>query len=326
MEGESTYHIYNERLRLATLSKEDFYRVGLFSAIFALWFLLFHLMGNTTDLKNYSRSAILWLTQRWSMDSSFGNGDFSHGWLIPVVSISIVYMKRREFLAAPKEVSKLGLFVLISALLLHWLGAKAQHPRLSIMAIILTFWGIPFYFWGWHVAKLLIFPCAYLIFCIPMSFLDAMTFPLRMFAAGCSSTLLNGLGLENDQVGTGIHLVSGYKLDVAGPCSGLRSLLALTALTAVYAFLTQKNFFKKWLLFLSAIPLAIIGNVCRIATIGLVQESFGADMTTGIYHDYSGYIVFAVAIGLMVAVGSALNVDYKTRFQKWKKMLSSPTS
>lgn len=314
--------IWNERWHLAALTRDDLIRVGLFSIMIGLGYVLFHLQGNTTDITAFGRSALLWMVARWSD----GGGDFSHGYLIPWVSLGIVWWRRHRLAEAPKQVSRLGLAVVVLALLAHWLGAKAQQTRLSLFGLILLVWGIPFYLYGKEVAKLLMFPCAYLVFCIPLNFLDSITFPLRILVTVAATAVLNGLGIAAERSGSAIYSLAagGFSFDVADPCSGLRSLLAMTALTAVYACLTQKTLLKKWILFLSAIPLAIIGNMARITTVALVAEAFGQKMALGLYHDYSGYVVFSVAIGLMVALGSLLNTDFAELRQRWKYALTSP--
>jgi exosortase len=316
--------IWSERWRLAVLPKDTVIRLGLVSLMVGFVFVLFHLQGNTTDIRSYGRSAILWMVRRWNETG----GDFSHGWLIPFVSFGIVWYKRRDLEAAPKQVSQAGLYVVILGLLLHWLGVKGEQPRLSLMALIVLTWGVPFYLFGWQVAKLLLFPCSYLIFCIPLNFLDSLTFPLRMFVTVVATSILNGLGIAAERSGSAIYSLAagGFNFDVADPCSGLRSLLAMTALTAVYAYLTQKTLLKQWILFLSSIPLAIIGNVARITTVALVAAAFGDKLALGLYHDYSGYVVFSVAIALMVGVGHILSIDYQQAWCRWKQQLLSPTS
>lgn len=314
--------VWNERWRLATLSRDDLIRIGLFTVMIGLVFVMFHLQGNTTDVTAFGRSAILWMVDRWND----GGGDFSHGWLIPFVSIGILWFKRRQLADVPKQESRLGLAVVVLALLAHWLGAKAQQTRLSLFGLILLIWGIPFYLYGKEVAKLLMFPCAYLSFCVPLNFLDSLTFPLRIFVTVAATGILNGLGIAAERSGSAIHSLAagGFSFDVADPCSGLRSLLAMTALTAVYAYLTQKTLLKKWILFLSSIPLAIIGNMARITTVALVAEAFGEKLALGLYHDYSGYVVFSVAIGLMVALGSALNMNFMELRERWKYAVTNP--
>jgi exosortase len=315
--------IWSERWRLATLSREELVKLGLVAVMLGLAFAMFHLQGNTTDIRMFGRSAILWMVQRWNDPA----GDMTHGWLIPLVSVGVIWFRRRDLAGAPRSVSRAGLALVVLALLLHWVGAKAQQTRLSLLALILLMWSAPLYLCGREIGKLLLFPCAYLIFCVPLNFLDSITFPLRILATIISTATLNGLGIAAERSGSAIYSVAagGFSFDVADPCSGLRSLLAMTALTAVYAYITQRTLVRKWLLFLASIPLAIVGNIARITTVALVAEAFGQKLALGLYHDYSGYVVFSVAIGLMVGIGSLLNLHYGELWTRWKQRLTSPT-
>lgn len=316
--------IWNERWQLASLTRADYVLAGLTAIVVGLIFVLFHFQGNTVEVNNFGRSALLWMIDRWK-DTEMG--DYSHGWLIPFVSIYVIWWQRDALRAAPKAVSYTGLALVVFALMCHWMGAKAQQTRFSLFALVLLLWAIPYYFYGWRVAKRLAFPCAYLVFCIPLNFLDSLTFPLRIFATIMSSALLNGLGIAAERSGSAIYSLAagGFNFDVADPCSGIKSLLAMTALTAVYAYFTQDVWWKKWLLFLSSIPLAIIGNVARITTVGVVAEAFGEKLALGLYHDYSGYVVFSVAIGLMIALGALLKLNLKDVREQWKSTLLSPS-
>lgn len=94
-----------------------------------------------------------------------------------------------------------------------------------------------------------------------------------------------------------------FSIDVAEPCSGMRSLFAMMALTAGYAYFTQPTWIRRGLLFALSIPIAIVGNVSRILSIVLVAATCSSDFAMGFYHDYSGYVVFLVAVFLMVAAG-----------------------
>ncbi len=309
--------IWSDRWRLGALSKNELMNIGFISIIIGLLFIMFHLLGNRVENVS-SRSAFTWMFSRWGDKISFG-ADYSHGYLIPFVSLGVIWYKREEFFAATKNICIVGLYVIIAALFMHWVGAKMQQTRISLLSLILLLWGVPLYFFGWQVAKLLIFPCAYLIFCVPLNFLDALSFPLQQAATGISHAMLNGFGIECERVGT--QLMSPYfSLNVEAPCSGLRSLLAMTALTAVYAYFTQKTFIKKWLLFFLSIPIAVAGNIGRIISIALVSIVSGQKLGAGLYHDWSGYVLFSVAIGLMVAVSKLLNVNFRELFQSWKKV------
>ncbi len=320
-------HIWSERWRLAILTRDEFIRIALGAVMIGMLFVLFHLQGNTTDVRKWGYSALYWMVDRWS-DAFASTADYSHGWLIPIVSIGIIWYKRKELMQAPKSLSRWGLAVIVIALLTHWLGAKAQQTRLSLFGLALLLWGIPFYLYGWNVARVLIFPCSYLFLCIPLNFLDSLTFPLRIFSTIVSTSVLNGLGIAAQRSGSAIYSMAagGFSFDVADPCSGIRSLIAMMALTAVYAYLTQKTLIRKWLLFFSCIPLAIIGNIARIVTVALVAQSFGEKAALGLYHDYSGYVIFSVAIGLMVGLGSLLSLNFRKEWIQWKHTLLNPIS
>ncbi|MCK5850972.1 MAG: exosortase/archaeosortase family protein, partial [Kiritimatiellae bacterium] len=178
-----------------------------------------------------------------------------------------------------------------------------------LVAFVGLLWSIPYAFLGKKVARILVFPCAYLLFCIPLTFLDTLTFPLRLIAASTATGIVNGIGIGAVRYGTAILSVppGSFQLDVADPCSGLRSFLAMVSLTAAYAYFSQKSFVGKWVLFLCSPLIAIASNIVRIVAIAVVAFAVGQETATGFYHDYSPYIVFASAVLFMTGLGSLLN-------------------
>jgi exosortase len=293
--------------------------LGFTSALFTFAFILFHFMGNSVNSGKWSRSALVWLFHRWNDSGiAMGSGDYSHGFLVPIASLYVVWMQRDALLRAPKKSSVVGLGFVVLALIAHYLGVKVQHTRLSILSLIGLFWSVPFYLYGWQVAKMLIFPCSFLIFAVPLNFLDGLSFPLRMINTTISVNVLQFLGLDVKQVGTGIYgppynASATLRLDVADPCSGIRSLTAMMALTAIYGYLVLNGLWRKWILFLAAIPLAMAGNIFRIVSIGIMAEAINTNIATGISHDYAGFIVFGCAIALMVSLSLLLKHDFSRK-------------
>jgi exosortase len=142
-----------------------------------------------------------------------------------------------------------------------------------------------------------------------MSFLSTFTFPLRLLSASLAVFTVNGLGISAERSGTAILSPAGEfcPLDVDDPCSGLNSIVALTALMAAYGYLTQRTLFGKWLLLLGSLPIAVIGNVIRVVVIVLAASLLGIDSAIRVYHEYSGYVVFITAVLLMLCLGNLLN-------------------
>lgn len=266
-------------------------------AFACLFVLLYGVQGNAQEVHRHGRSAIVWMAKRWNGSG----GDLSHGWLIPLVSGWILWRGRRELAAARRAPCTPAIVLVALSLALHWAGVRSQLTRLSLFSMVLLLWSVPLYLYGWNLARRIAFPCAYLLYCIPFTFLDHLTVPLRLAASRMATGLLNGIGMAAVRTGTAIRsLAPGeFHIDVVDPCSGLRSLLAMSALTAAYAYFTRTTLARKWILFLSAVPLAIIGNVARIVTIAWVARRFGPERAMQVYHDYSTYIIFAVAVVLM---------------------------
>jgi exosortase len=257
-----------------------------------------------------------WLMRSWDQGA-----DYAHGYIVPFVAVGLIVWKWRKTLhAIPMSTGFAGIFVVLFALLLYWVGARSTNPRLLAISMVFLIFGSVWYVAGWRWAKEIWFACAFLLFMIPLNFLEPIiAFPLRMFVSHASVALLNLFGMEVIRDGTAIRSLAGHfePLDVADPCSGIRSLVALMALTAIYGYVTMDRWWKKWLLFASSMPLAVIGNMARITTIALVAQGFGQELATTIYHDYSGYIVFSLAILSMIAVGALMNIKFRDIIHHW---------
>lgn len=284
-------------------------------------FFLFHLHGNSQEVATCRHSLFLWLRSRWV-------GDYAYGMFLPLASLAALWLRRREIAAAPRRADGRGIPVVALALVLHWVGVLAQQPRISVVGLILLLWGLLFLMYGYGVARWLLFPCGYLFLAIPLNFIDSMTAPLRLFATAVSAGILNGFGLAVQRVGSGLFSAAdnSFAFSVAPECSGLRSLLAMTALMGFYAWYSQKTLAKKWLLFLGSVPVAIVANVCRVILVVVVAAFWGQETAMGLWHDYSGYPIFLISIALMLTLDRLLNLDYRTAWTRLKNAFLSTAS
>jgi exosortase/archaeosortase family protein len=112
-----------------------------------------------------------------------------------------------------------------------------------------------------------------------------------------------------------------FQLEVADPCSGIRSLFALVMLSALYGYLMMRKTWQKLWIFILAIPFAIMGNIARILILTAGTLLFGSDVAIGTlekptaYHLGAGYAVFVVAIGMMVFTGWLLERPWQAYWQ-----------
>ena len=238
--------------------------------------------------------------------------DLSYGWFVPLFSLYVLLRERRELAESLGEPSAWGFMGLLPSLFLGFIGARGGQIRFEIVGFVGILGSLAWVFFGLRALKRLAFPLAFLLFCIPLhSFLDLITIHLRTLAVGVSYAAMRGFGVDVVREGTMLCQPGGFQIDVADPCSGLRSLFAMMALTAGYAYLNLPTWPRRFFLFALSVPIAVLGNVCRILSIVLTAAFCSEDFATGFYHDYSGYVVFLVAVSLMVACCSLLTPKRK---------------
>jgi exosortase D (VPLPA-CTERM-specific) len=92
-----------------------------------------------------------------------------------------------------------------------------------------------------------------------------------------------------------------YKLQVAEACSGLRYLFPLMTLGFIAAYFFKGAWWKRAVIFLSTLPIAVLMNSLRIGAIGIAVEYWGIAMAEGILHDFEGWLVFMICIAILVA-------------------------
>jgi exosortase len=160
-----------------------------------------------------------------------------------------------------------------------------------------------------------------MVFAIPFAVLEQATFRLQFVVTGAVTLLAKLIGIKIAAVGTTLTAADrSFDFEIAEGCSGIKSIIAMSMLTAVYVHVTQREMWKKALIFAASVPFAIVGNIGRIFTVVLVARFIDKDIAGGIYHDYSGFVFFPVALGAMVLFARLLNTD----LGPLKKQLAPP--
>ena len=284
------------------------------AAALLLVVLVFQLYGVTVWRGGSGRSLFGWLYLMWSAESTDAV-DYSHGLVIPFISGWFLWRQRAALRAAWQDAEPhgFGLVLLVGGVLMHAAGLRMQVPHLSALAFLAILWALAWVFGGWAGARLTLFPLAFLGFAIPIGFLAHATFPLRMLGSVVSTWILNGIGIPTVQVRTFVisEAGQGFALDVADACSGIRSIMALMALTAAYAYVFWKHALARWFLFAMSIPIAAVANIGRIVTIAIVARFWGQDLGMRIYHDYSGYLVFILCVFLVMGLSAVMEKAWK---------------
>jgi exosortase len=243
----------------------------------------------------------LWVSELYS------DPNYSHGFIVPLISGYFVYLRMAELNAAPVQPSNHGLWVLSGGLLLlvvAYVGTEYFTMRSSI--IIITS-GIILYLFGKAILRLLLLPLGYLFFTVPIPYIiyDAVAFPLKLFITKYSVAALKLFGIIVWREGN-IIMFPNIELEVADACSGIRSLVSLLALAVAFAYVTQDRNWKRAVLVASAIPVSVFANGVRVVFTGVLAQYWGAKAAEGFFHEFAGIAVFALAIAILVGIGMIL--------------------
>lgn len=276
-------------------------------------------------VETYSLGKYIW--RNWNE-----NEDMGHGFLILPAVLFIIYSDRGRLLSLKPSGGWGGLALLLVGLALFWAGNQADITFVGLISIMIVLAGCIWWLLGLEFLKALSFPLAFLLFAIPFPGLDMMVaLPLRYLMSKISVLVLNVIGIPAVLIGTGIlsapdaslHLTAGKKfaVDVANPCSGIRSLFALMMVGALFAHFTLQGAWRKWVLFLCTPPLAVAGNLARILMLTLGTVAFGSEFALGKnplehpswFHMTAGYLVFIVALLGMMGVASLLHRTGRNR-------------
>ena len=248
-------------------------------------------------------STLVWAWQAWNPETNY-----EHAKLIPLIVLYLVWYDREKLRQAPLGSSRWGWAFIGFGLFLFVAGARTLQARLALTALPFLLFGVVLCVWGKAVARVLLFPIAFLLFMVPLNFLTQATARLQFLETGIASAVCNFFGLGVYTVGTAVHAANGaFQFEVDEGCSGIRSLMAIAMLSAIYGHLTQDRFWKKLLLFAAALVFAIIGNAGRLISIFVVARLFGQDIAGGLYHNIAGYLSFPFAIAAMLLFGKFLN-------------------
>ena len=239
-----------------------------------------------------------WLYERYTNPDSH----YSHGFLIPLISGYLIWLKRDQLKNTAPSSSKIGLVLIALALLIH-IGSVWTHIFFtSGFSILLFFVGLSLYLFGIEWTKRISFPLGFLVFMfpLPMGAIAAFSFPLKLMVSNLAASFLNLFGLPIFREGVVVHLAR-TTLTIDDPCSGIRSLISLLALGALIAYISKTSILKKGILFISAIPIAIFTNVLRVCALILAANWLGSQwaMPEHWFHTASGMGVFGISMILI---------------------------
>ena len=241
-------------------------------------------------------SAFTWLvTHDWEREA------YSYCWLIPPVVFFLIWLKRDELASTPSEPSWAGLIPVSVGIVFFWLGELGGEYFTMYVSSWLILVGLCLLHLGWKKLKIIGFALFFMLTMFPVpDFINTrIMLQLRLISSKLGVAMIQVYGLPAIRQGNIIDL--GFtKLQVVDACSGLHSLISLLVLCLLLVYFFKDHIWKRTVLLLSSIPLAIVTNSMRIAMTAILYKHFGAGVAEGFFHGFSGLLVFAICIPVLL--------------------------
>jgi exosortase C (VPDSG-CTERM-specific) len=236
-----------------------------------------------------------------------GSELYSYILLIPFISLYLVWLKRKNLPpASPPARGTAAGFLLTGAVVLiaYWLVFRSrlelmEDDYLAVMMIsfLLFFFGVCGLFWGSNILRANAFPLGFLVFMVPIPAVavDGIDSFLQYGSAAVVHGFFRLAGTPFFQDGL-VFQLPGITIQIAPECSGIHSTLVLFITSVVASYIFLRTPWKRAVLTLFVIPLALLRNGFRVFTIGELCVHISPQMINSPIHHRGGPIFFALSL------------------------------
>ena len=248
------------------------------------------------------------LIAKWRVDSNW-----SHGFLIPLFSLYLIYVRWDQLKAAKRRVCIWGLAILLASLMVmifsYFLGVN-WFCQLSMIPLLL---GIVLYLCGPAVLKLTWVPIVYLslAMAIPDILYRDIAYPLQVIAAESTTVILKLCGVIINIKGSSLTItsISGleHPLQVVEACSGVRSLMAFVALSAAMAYIDDRPVWQRLVLIFSSFPITVLCNILRVTATASMFVIDKPELGQDFMHTFMGMALLVPALLMLLGISWLMN-------------------
>lgn len=244
----------------------------------------------------------------YKLAAALRQGDDTQWPLILAIIIWLVWRERHAFLDPSPSSPTTGITILVFGLLLYVVGRSQEIPIAEVGAFAPILAGTLLAMSGPAVLRRLWFPLLFLVFLVPLpaSLVDALTGPLKQMVSAATEHVLYAAGYPVGRSGVVLE-IGQYRLLVADACSGLNSMISLSALGLLYLHLVRR---RSWLhnaiVTVSILPIAFSANVVRVVALALITYNYGDAAGQGFLHVGAGLVLVMSALMIILAFDAGL--------------------
>ena len=236
--------------------------------------------------------------------AAWSDGLYSHGWIVPLFALGLLWLRWEPFGPVPARERWIGLGLLAFGLTVRLIAAEYTINPVDRLSFLPAIFGAFMLVGGMHVIRWAWPALGFLIFMFPLPHALEVNVlnRLQRLASISSAFVLQTLGVTATRTGNLIRIAGmDQPLSIAEQCSGLRMATIFVALAVAMVFLVERPWWDKFIILLSAIPIALLVNIIRITVTGLMYLVLGQDnkFATHLAHDWAGLFMMPLALGFL---------------------------
>jgi exosortase len=235
---------------------------------------------------------------------------YSHIALIPLVSIYLAYIKRKEIFAKVNYLFVVGIPVLLLGIALFLGGIlwgasldKNNYASLIAFSIFIFINGAFILLYGIQAYRTALFPLLFLIFIVPIptALMDNIIYFLQVGSTEFTNLLFLFSGVPFLRDGFVFHLPN-VSVEVAKECSGIRSSMAIFIVAILAGYMFLKSYWKIIFLVICAVLIAMFKNGIRILTLSLLGNYVDPRILSSSLHKEGGTPFFILGLLLLAPI------------------------
>jgi exosortase len=221
---------------------------------------------------------------------------YIHGPLVPLISFLLAWQRRKELKGWAPQAALAGLWLLGLGILMRFFGDRTDMRFVTGFAFVFVLAGLVWYIGGARLIKFLAFPLFFLFFMCPLpsTVYIPLSVPLQVMSTIIAAKAINLIGIQASRMGAEILTTRGDPVMVGQPCSGFRLMVTLLAAAFIFSYLMEAPLWRKFILLLMVVPLALVMNSLRVFLLVLINHFYGVEKMHA-FHDVSGYGIVIVA-------------------------------
>jgi exosortase len=227
--------------------------------------------------------------------------EYSSGLLVPFLAIYILWSRRHDIAQCHIGPSLWGLFAFVIAQAIRLFGLFFMYGSIERLSIVLSIAALVLLLFGWQLFRkvftVLLFLCLMLPW--PNRIQAALALPLQHWATSSAVFCLETIGYEVAREGNVIH-IGQATVAVAEACNGLRMITAFFVISSLIVLLVKREWWEKLLVLSSSLPIALLCNTVRLTITGIAFTVLNGEYWEKIFHDFGGYAMMPLAIGMVV--------------------------